>query len=99
MAMTDQLNVLVLGVGGHVSQGILKALAASSLKPRVFGACVSPLARGLYMTDRAYVSPLAAHPGFLAWLVETCRTERIDAVLSGVEPNLDFMAEHAEDIE
>src|SRR5262249_18538887 len=46
----------------------------------------------------AYVSPLAADPGFLTWLVDTCRAERIDVVLSGVEPNLAFMAKHAEEI-
>lgn len=94
--MDEQLSVLILGLGGHVSQGILKALAASSLPLRVVGACVSPLARGLYLTSRAYVSPLAADPQFLDWLMDVCRSERIDAVLSGVEPNLVVMAEHAE---
>ncbi|HEY9868990.1 MAG TPA: hypothetical protein V6D08_07475, partial [Candidatus Obscuribacterales bacterium] len=96
--MDRQLNVLVLGLGGHVSQGILKALADSSLRLRVVGACISPLARGLYMTSRAYVSPLASDGHFVDWLIETCRTERIDAVLSGVEPNLTAMADYAEEI-
>jgi len=34
------LQVLVLGVGGNVSQGILKALAASKIPCRVIGACI-----------------------------------------------------------
>ena len=54
--MASDLTVLVLGVGGNVSQGILKALAISNLKCRVVGACISPLAAGLYTVDRAYVS-------------------------------------------
>jgi len=96
--MSKQLNVLVLGLGGHVSQGILKALAASSLQPRIVGACISPMARGLYLTDRAYISPLAADPRFIDWLIKICRTEKIDAVLSGAEPNLMAMADHADEI-
>ena len=39
----ETINVLVLGVGGNVSQGILKALAASKLQCRVIGGCVSSL--------------------------------------------------------
>jgi len=82
------MNVLVLGVGGNVSQGILKALALSALKCRVVAACITPEAFGLHTVDRAYVSPLANDPLFLNWLSEVCRKEKIDAVLSGVEPIL-----------
>jgi hypothetical protein len=50
----ETLGVLVLGVGGNVSQGILKALALCTLPVRVIGACISPLSLGLYTADRAY---------------------------------------------
>lgn len=89
------LNVLVLGVGGNVSQGILKALKKSSLSCRVVGACVSPLSLGLYTTDRAYVSPYANDPRFVDWLFDVCQAEKIDAVLSGVEPVLNVLEKHA----
>lgn len=97
--MERKLNVLVLGVGGNVSQGILKALALSSLDLRVVTACISPYAPGFFQVgEKAYVSPLAADAKFIPWLVDVCRTERIDAVLSGAEPNLNVMAKHAEGI-
>jgi len=96
--MKEPLTVLVLGVGGNVSQGILKSLALGSLKYRVVGACISPLSCGLYTVDRAYVCPRADDPRFLDWLLSTCRNERIQAVLSGVEPVLDRLAEHAQEI-
>lgn len=84
--MTDEaLAVLVLGVGGNVSQGILKALALSTLPTRVVGACVGPESMGLYTVDRAYVSPTARDPRFVPWLIETCKREGIRAVLTGVE--------------
>lgn len=89
--MTDSpsaspLTVLVLGVGGNVSQGILKALALSSLPVRVVGACVGPESMGLYTSDTAYISPRANAPAFVPWLIDVCRREGVRAVLSGVEP-------------
>ena len=91
--MTDRLTVLVLGVGGNVSQGILKALALSKLASRTVGACISPRSAGLYAVDRAYISPPAADPSFPDWLIDVCRRERVDAVLSGVEAVLDVLAQ------
>lgn len=96
--MGEILNVLVLGVGGTVSRGILKALALSGLPVRVVGACISPLSLGLYTVDRAYVSPRAVDPAFLDWVLATCRTERIHAILSGVEPVLTVLSNHAQRI-
>jgi len=96
--MSDEFNVLVMGVGGNVSQGILKALAISRLKPRVIGACTSPLAAGLYTVDRAYRSPLAEAPDFLEWLVDVCRRESIHAILSGVEAVLIQLARFSAEI-
>ncbi len=93
--MSDKVNILVLGVGGNVSQGILKALAISSLPCRVVGACISPTAFGLFTVDRALISPRAGDPGFIPWLIEVCKKERIAAILSGVEPVLDVLARNA----
>ena len=90
--------MLVLGVGGNVSQGILKALRLCSVPCRVIGGCISPLSVGLYTTDKAYISPSASHPGFPDWLTRICRDERVDAVLSGVEPVLRVMANLSEEV-
>ena len=91
--MSD-ITVLVLGLGGNVSQGILKALRLSSLPIRVVGACVSPTSAGLYGADRALISPPASDPKFIDWLIDTCRREGVDAVLTGVEPILAVLADH-----
>src|SRR5947209_181259 len=96
MAPRERVTALVLGLGGSVSQGILKALRMGSLPVRVIGACITPLSAGLFATERAYVSPLAADPHFLDWLLETCRAESVQAVLSGVEPVLEVLAANAE---
>jgi carbamoyl-phosphate synthase large subunit len=93
--MKERLNVLVLGVGGNVSQGILKALKLASIPCRVIGGCVSPLSMGLYTVDQAYVSPAANDPEFFDWLIRTCKAEHVDAVLSGVEPVLNVLSAQA----
>ncbi len=93
-----KLNVLVLGVGGNVSQGILKALAIGKLSCRVIGACVNSLSFGLYTVDKAYISPPARDPAFTDWLIRVCRTEQVQAILSGVEPVLTVLADQAEKI-
>jgi carbamoyl-phosphate synthase large subunit len=92
------LTVLVLGVGGNVSQGILKALAIAGLRCRVLAACVTAEAAGLYLADEALVSPYADDPGFVGWVTEVCARERVDAVLSGVEPVLAALAPAASEI-
>lgn len=94
----DKLNILVLGVGGNVSQGILKALSLSKLPHRVVGACISPLALGLYTVDRAYISPPVYDPNFMDWILNICQKEYIQAILSGVEPVLTILSRNAEKI-
>lgn len=93
------LTVLVLAVGGNVSQGILKALALSDLPCRVIGADIAPLKLGLYTVDRACISPWANEDGFLDWLIETCRREGVRAILSGAEAVLPVLAERAVEIQ
>ncbi|MBA2545711.1 MAG: ATP-grasp domain-containing protein, partial [Solirubrobacterales bacterium] len=94
-ASGEKVTALVLGVGGNVSQGIQKALSMGALQVRVVAACVTPRAAGLYLADRAFVSPYATDPAFFAWLVEVCEREGVDVVLSGVEPVLSVLASKA----
>jgi len=89
------LTVLALAVGGNVSEGILKALALSRLRCRVVGADVGPHKLGLYTVDRAYLAPYAREPHFADWLIELCRKERVDAVLTGAEAILPVLAQLA----
>jgi carbamoyl-phosphate synthase large subunit len=48
---------------------------------------------GLYIVDRACISPPAEDPTFYKWLLEICSSEQIHAVLSGVEPVLKILSE------
>lgn len=93
-----QLTVLVLAVGGNVSQGILKALTHGEKNYRVLGADISPLQMGLYTVDHAFISPWATEAEFLPWLLDICRRESVDVVLSGAESVLMTLARHRDKI-
>ncbi len=84
----NQINVLILGVGGNVSQGILTAIKSSELNCHIVGACISEESLGLYYCDTAYVSPYANDPKFVDWVIDVCNKEKIDIVFSGVEENV-----------
>ncbi len=82
------INILVLGVGGNVSQGILTAIKSCNMPCRIVGACISEESLGLYFCDVAYISPYANDPNFVDWVADICNKERIDIVFSGVEENV-----------
>lgn len=81
----NKIRVLVLGVGGNVSLGIIKALALSRMDFYVVGACINTDSVGLYFCDKAYISPYANDKQFIQWVTKVCNGEKIDIVLTGVE--------------
>lgn len=83
-----KINVLLLGVGGNVSMGILTALRQSSIPCKIVGACISSESLGLYYCDSAYVSPFAVDKNFPQWVVDICNKENIDIIFTGVEENV-----------
>ena len=88
--MTDDLKsnkprILVLGVGGNVSIGILRAIKNSDIDAHVFWACVQKYAAGFYFCEQTFISPMAEDKEFLPWLKATIKQNNINVVLSGVE--------------
>ena len=94
------VSVLVLGVGSHVSQGIVKALGKSTLKTRVTGTCISPQSEFLYFVDRATIQPRIEDgtAAYLDWLVKVCRDEAIQIIMTGIEPAIRLLAVNADEI-
>lgn len=92
--MKKQLNILILGVGGNVSQGIITALRHSRYNCNIVGACISSESLGLYFCDKAYISPYANDPSFVDWVSSICIKEAIDMVFTGVEENIMALESH-----
>lgn len=83
--IVNRINILVLGVSGNVSTGILKAIKSSDMNIFIFGACVQKYAAGFAFCDESLLCPYANHKSFLPWLEKTVEDNNINIVLSGVE--------------
>jgi carbamoyl-phosphate synthase large subunit len=83
--MNQRLKVLVLGVSGNVSIGILKVLKKSGFPNiKTYGACISKNSAGFGLSDEALLCPLAFSPEFPEWLSRIENNYDIDLVISGV---------------
>jgi len=80
-----ELNVLILGVGSNVSQGLITAVRNSKIPCRIIGACIDYDHLGLYLCDAAYISPYAIDDTFIDWVANLCNNESVDIILTGVE--------------
>lgn len=80
-----KINILLLGVGGNVTQGILAVLNKKREQYNIIGACISEESIGLYMCDKSCISPLANETTFIKWLIDICNKEKIDIIFTGVE--------------
>lgn len=86
-------NILILSAGtrNKIVQYFKCSLASDGL---VIATDMSPLAPALYDADRHYVVLRMSDPGYLDEIVGICRAERVDGVLSLIDPELSFLAEH-----
>lgn len=92
--MRLEKRVLVLGAGGNVSQGIIKALRKTNLPIHILGACVSEYSKGLYMCDEGYICPYASEMEFIPWVIDFCNMHDIDIIMTGVEENIIELAKN-----
>lgn len=83
--MKEKINALILGIGGNVSQGIIKALRLTNININIIGACVNEKNAGVFRVDEYIVSPYADDIRFVDWLVSTCNEKKIDIIFTGVE--------------
>jgi carbamoyl-phosphate synthase large subunit len=85
------LNILVLGISGNVSFGIMRVLRKNFPESKIIGSCINSSLSN-YFCDHFIESPLASSENFLKWLVETCNAYNINIVFSGVEEIINVIA-------
>ena len=90
------MNILILAAGtrNKIVQYFRQAFAGQG---RVIAADASALAPALYEADSHVLVPPISAPGYLALILEICRREKIDAVLSLIDPELSLLAAHEAD--
>ena len=90
------MNILILSAGtrNKVVQYFKKAFAGEG---KVIATDMSELAPAIYDADGHYLVPAMRAPGYIDVILDICKKERIDGVLSLIDPELSLLAEHEAD--
>ena len=90
------MNILILSCGtrNKVVQYFKKALAG---RGTVVATDMSPNAPALYEADKYHIVPRMTAPGYIDVILDICKKEKIDGVLSLIDPELSLLAKHAAD--
>ena len=87
------MNILILSAGtrNKVVQYFKKELAG---KGTVVATDCSNLAPAIYDADKYYIVPPMAQDGYLDVILDICKKEKIDAVLTLIDPEISLLAEN-----
>lgn len=89
------MNILLLSSGtrNKIVQYFKKALADDG---NVICTDMSNLAPSIYEADKYFTVPRMTAPGYLDVILDICKKEKIDGVLSLIDPELSLLAENKE---
>ena len=89
------MNILILSSGtrNKIVQYFKAALAGSG---NVVCTDMSNIAPSIYEADKFYTVPRMTAPGYIDVILDICKKERIDGVLSLIDPELSLLAENKE---
>lgn len=93
--MTNALNILILSCGtrNKIVQYFKKELNGQG---RVFATDCSERAPALYDADAYFIVPKMSEEGYLDVILDICKENKINAILSLIDPELSLLAEHKE---
>lgn len=92
------MNILILSAGtrNKVVEYFVRTLAG---KGNVVATDMSELAPAIYEADKYYIVPKMTEPGYLDIILDICMKEKIDGVLSLIDPELSLLARNKEKFE
>ena len=88
-----KMNILILSAGtrNKIVQYFKKTLEG---KGNVICTDMSELAPSIYEADKHYIVPRMTAPGYLEAILDICKKEKIDGVLSLIDPELSLLAKN-----
>ena len=91
------MNFLILAAGTRkkVVQYFRRAFDGEG---KVIATDSSPLGPAIYDADKHYIVPNINAPGYIDVILDICRKEKINGVLSLIDPELSLLAKHSEDL-
>lgn len=92
------MNILILSAGtrNKVVEYFVRTLAG---KGNVVATDMSELAPAIYEADKYYIVPKMTEPGYLDIILDICMKEKIDGVLSLIDPELSLLAKNKDKFE
>ena len=90
------MNILILSAGtrNKIVQYFKRSLSGNGL---VIATDMSELAPALFEADKYYVVPPMNAPNYLDTIYDICKENRVDGVLSLIDPELSLLAAHEDD--
>lgn len=87
------MNILILSAGtrNKVVEYFVKTLAG---KGKVVATDMSSLAPAIYEADRYYIVPRMSEPGYIDMILDICKKEEINGILSLIDPELSLLSEN-----
>lgn len=87
------MNILILSAGtrNKIAQYFKKAVGADGT---VVATDCSPAAPAIYDADKYYIVPRMTEPGYIDVILDICQKEKIDGVLSLIDPELSLLAQN-----
>lgn len=87
------MNILILSAGtrNKIVQYFKKELQGKGV---VIATDMSELAPAIYEADKYYIVPRMTEPNYLNIILDICKKEKINGVLSLIDPELSLIAEH-----
>lgn len=85
------VNLLITSAGSTVGTNLITSLREKG-RYRIIAVDADPLAPGLYLAHQRYVVPRADDPGYLAALIEICRTQEVQVLLPGHSAELPVLS-------
>ena len=90
---TSKVNVLLTSAGSGVGEAIYKSLAISSLDTTIVATDISGFNSGSFRCDRAYKIVSPEDPRYTQQIIDICRQQHIDVVLSGSDTELEKLSD------
>jgi len=92
----SEICVLITGVGGGgTGMELIKAFKKSSHKYKIVATDMWENSYGLSETPYRYVIPKASSPKYLESLLKICKKEKVQAIVTGSEPELEKVSKNA----
>jgi len=97
----DRCSILLTSAGRRVElvRAFRRAYEKLGLPGRVIAADHDPLAPSLQAADRSFIIPAMDSPEYMPSLVKICRDERVRLIFPLIDPDIEALAAHKDELE